>query len=628
MLTGLAKAQESDIFPNRLANIRDQLELLSDSLAPGLNEYANLSVSGISLQTFLRSLAEAHNLNIQVDPSITITLVNNFTNVQVKNLLYFLCEEYQLDIRFTSTILSFFRFQQPRVVEPPPKPKSLKISYESSTGNISYDLNNDSLRVVAKEITRLSNRNVIVSGGKDVENRLIRSYIKEMPLEGALDKLAYTNGLKLIHTKDDVFILEDNLVNATNVRPGSNLPRSPTGQGSYGTQGDIIVKDSLVSLDVVNYPIVDVLNHVSEQSKVNYVLFADIAGNITANVKSIHYDDLLSLLFQGTAFTYVRKGSVYLIGQRTQDGFKTSEVVKLNFRTIDGIDKDIPSDLTKEVELKILKEQNAIILTGNREKIKEISTFIKLIDHPVPNILIEVIVAEAQKSFTLQTGIKAFLSDSVPRTGGQVFPNLDLTLSSNSVNNILGELNSRGIVNIGKVSPNFYATIQALESNNNIQIRSTPKLSTMNGSKANLIIGESQYYLEQTQNITGGVTPITSTTQRFSKVEANLAITISPMVSGNEHITLDIVAEFSNFSPPAIPNAPPGNKTRKFESKIRVKNEEMIILGGLEQLSKSESGSGTPLLSRIPVLKWIFSSKKKSKDDSRLIVFIKPTLVY
>src|SRR5690606_447234 len=131
-----------------------------------------------------------------------------------------------------------------------------------------------------------------------------------------------------------------------------------------------------------------------------------------------------------------------------------------------------PSDLTKEVELKILKEQNAIILTGNREKIKEISTFIKLIDHPVPNILIEVIVAEAQKSFTLQTGIKAFLSDSVPRTGGQVFPNLDLTLSSNSVNNILGELNSRGIVNIGKVSPNFYATIQALESNNNIQIRS------------------------------------------------------------------------------------------------------------------------------------------------------------
>src|SRR5690606_3986320 len=72
MLTGLAKAQESDIFPDRLANIRDQLELLSDSLAPGLNEYANLSVSGISLQTFLRSLAEAHNLNIQVDPSITI----------------------------------------------------------------------------------------------------------------------------------------------------------------------------------------------------------------------------------------------------------------------------------------------------------------------------------------------------------------------------------------------------------------------------------------------------------------------------------------------------------------------------------------------------------------------------
>jgi type IV pilus assembly protein PilQ len=276
-----------------------------------------------------------------------------------------------------------------------------------------------------------------------------------------------------------------------------------------------------------------------------------------------------------------------------------------------------------------LKELNSFIVTGNKHKIDEFQSFIRLIDKPIPNILIEVIVAEAQKSFSMQTGIKAFISpDSVPKTGGQVFPGIDLTLGSNTINGILKNFNQKGIVNLGQVSPNFYTTIQALESNNNIQIRSTPKLSTMNGSKANLIIGESQYYVEQTQNITGGVSPITSTTQRFNKVEANLAITISPVVSGNEHITLDIVAEFSNFTPGTIPNAPPGNKTRKFESKIRVRNEEVIILGGLEQLSKSEAGSGVPILSRIPVIKWLFSSRTKRKDDSRLIVFIRPTLVY
>jgi type IV pilus assembly protein PilQ len=282
----------------------------------------------------------------------------------------------------------------------------------------------------------------------------------------------------------------------------------------------------------------------------------------------------------------------------------------------------------KEVDLKVLKELNAFLITGNRQRIDEILAFIKLVDKPVPNILIEVIVAEAKKSFTLQTGIKAFLSDSVPKTSGQIFPGLDLTLSSSSVNNVLKTLDEKGIVNLGRVTPNFYTTIQALESNDNIQIRSTPKLSTMNGNKANLTIGESQYYAEQTQNITGGVNPIQSTTTRWNKVEANLAISITPVVSGNEHITLEIVAEFSNFVLSGIENAPPGNRTRKFESRIRVRNEEVIVLGGLEQLSKTDGGSGVPLLSRIPILKWLFSSRTKKKDDSRLIVFIKPTVVY
>jgi type IV pilus assembly protein PilQ len=311
-------------------------------------------------------------------------------------------------------------------------------------------------------------------------------------------------------------------------------------------------------------------------------------------------------------------------------------VVKLDFRTIEGVEKEIPADLIKEVELKIQKELNAFIITGNKHRIDEVVSFIRLIDKPVPNILIEVIVAEANKSFSIETGIKAYISagDSTVKTGGQVYPNTGaaggsgITLSSTSINNLLSKLDDKGIASIGKVAPTFYATIQALEDNNNLQIRSTPKLSTMNGNKANLTIGQSQYYVEQTQNITGGVSPINSVTQRFNKVEANMSITISPVVSGNEHITLDITAEFSNFVAPKILNAPPGNTTRKFESKIRVRNEEIIVLGGLEEESKSDSGSGVPLLSRIPVLKWIFSYRKKARTDNRLLIFIKPTVVY
>ncbi len=613
----------SDVFSTRLEEIRQQLEMLSDSLSPGLRETANLSVSNLSIQSFLRTVAEGHELNIQIDPALNITLSNNFTNVQVKDLLLFLCQEYGLDIRFINSILSFYKYSPPIIVTQPSPPKKLSIKYDSSTGHITYDLANDSLRLFVRQITAITKRNVIASG-PEMENKLVRGYIENMPLENALDKLAYINNLRFTKTKDGVFVFESLAPQSSNQlyqqQAFSPLRQLPT--------DDLIVRDSLIDLDVSNYPIIEIIRQVAPQLNRSYVLFSEITGTTTAKVKSVRFDDLLSFLFQGTNYTYKKKGKVYMIGLRTLEGFRTAEIHKMDFRPVEGVDKELPADLIKDIEIRTVKELNAFILMGNQHRVTELITFLRLIDQPIPNVLIEVIVADAKKGFSIQTGLKAMLSDSVPKTSGQIFPGVDLTLSSKSVNNALNRLDSKGIVNLGRVTPSFYVTLQAMEQNNNIQLRSTPKLSAINGGKANLTIGRSVYYLEQTQNITGGVNPITSTSQRFNKVEANLAITITPVVSGNEHITLDIAAEFSDFLPPTIQNAPPGNTTRKFESKIRVRNEEMIILGGLEELTKSETGSGVPGLSRIPILKWLFSSKSRETSDNRLIVFIKPTIVY
>jgi type IV pilus assembly protein PilQ len=86
--------------------------------------------------------------------------------------------------------------------------------------------------------------------------------------------------------------------------------------------------------------------------------------------------------------------------------------------------------------------------------------------------------------------------------------------------------------------------------------------------------------------------------------------------------------EKSSFLGRVGENAPPGKATQKFESLVRVKNNEMVLLGGLDELQKENSGSGLPLISRIPVLNWLFSSRRKSKSDSKLHIFIKPTVIY
>ena len=99
-------------------------------------------------------------------------------------------------------------------------------------------------------------------------------------------------------------------------------------------------------------------------------------------------------------------------------------------------------------------------------------------------------------------------------------------------------------------------------------------------------------------------------------------------MSGNDQITLEIEVEQSDFTERISENAPPGKVTRSFTSMLRVKDGEIILLGGLEEKSTNNSGSGLPLLARIPVIKWLFGNRTNSKGGSQLNIFIKPTVLY
>ncbi len=113
----------------------------------------------------------------------------------------------------------------------------------------------------------------------------------------------------------------------------------------------------------------------------------------------------------------------------------------------------------------------------------------------------------------------------------------------------------------------------------------------------------------------------------FTDVEANMSIKITPFVSEDQHITLDIEIEQTEFTDQAANEAPPGTATRSFKSLIRVQNEEMVLLGGIERNSTNKSSGGIPFVARIPVLKWIFGSATDNKTDNKLSIFIKPTII-
>ena len=126
LMVSISCAQTTD----RFVAIEEKLNDLKNDV-PGLNEKVDFAISGASLQEFIKTLAESNNLNVSVDPSLNIRVFNNFTNEKVLNILMFLCKEYDLDIRFVGSIMSFSKYIPPSVIEVKVPTKEIKATYNN-----------------------------------------------------------------------------------------------------------------------------------------------------------------------------------------------------------------------------------------------------------------------------------------------------------------------------------------------------------------------------------------------------------------------------------------------------------------------------------------------------------------
>ncbi len=626
MFLGGVNAQEDK--NGFVKKIEDRLNVLSDSLVPQLNDMAEFTVVEASMQELLRGIAEVHHLNVSIATDIDVSITNNFTHVSVKDLILFLCKKYEMDIDFTNNIFSFKNRVKP-VVKEKWERKIPDVQYDIKKQLLSLNLHSDSLSLVIEELIKKTKRNLVVN--PEVKNYKLDGYIKDMPYLKAVEMMAMSNGLQLDTTNlPDYLIVE---------KKGANNNSDSDNKGSKnrqkvndkGESDNLVVRmdgDSLLSVYANSVQITDIIKLAADIAGKDFLFLTKPEGSKNIKFSGVTFNELMTNLFLGGEESYTIQHGIYVIGKRGDEGFRQSHLFKFQYRTIWGIEKIIPKTLSDNVQISAFDELNAFVISGSNSKVNALEYFLKELDQPVPNIMIDVMVINVTKSSSKEVGLSAVVGDSVSTTKGTVYPYVDMTLSSNSLNSLLTKLEHATSINLGKLTPNFYLSLKALETNGNVKIESTPRLSTLNGHEATLTIGESQYYEESTSNVTSGTSVVVTTSSEYSEVESNMTIKITPMVSGDENVTLDIEAEFSDFVDAVVDGAPPGNSTRKFVSQIRVLNEEAILLGGLEETSKEESHSGVPILSRIPVLKWIFSSNSKSNSEGKLLVLIKPKIIY
>ncbi len=616
----------------RVQSLQKKLDSLSKSV-PGLNQKVQLLVTGTSIQQYLMGISSSNGLSISIDPQLNFIINDTFTSVTATNILVFLAQKYSLDLTVTGSIIYVTSYHDPIPIVKP-FIKEVNAKYNPTDNTLSLTLDNDSLTNVAKKITQVSGKNVIVPNS--LQGKKVSAFIAAAPFETAMDKLAYTNEIKMVKTNDDFYLFqplgenEELYINGdknTSVRKTFRPANTPGNTGSTGVFSRVVNGQKVISADATNAPILNLIKQASQELNKSYSIYSDIKGTIDIHVNDIPYDDFLGLLFKGTDYTFQAENGIYLIGDRKLEGLRTFKALHLQNRSIDTVMAMIPSDWKRGIEIKEFREQNTLLLSGSSAQIREVETFIKQLDVLVPVVLIEVTLIDFHKGRTVSTGISAGVSDSV-KTGGTILPGMNFTFSANSVNGFLNSLGKVTSLNLGHVVPNFYVGLQALEANNNVDIRSIPKLTALNGHPAMLSIGSKRYYKNTTQNLYPSTSNNTSVfTNQYTPVDADLAIEIKPIVSGDDQVTLGIKVNISDFTSIPADGSPPPQSISKFETSLRVHNEDTIVLGGIERTEIDDNSSGWPILSRIPILKYIFSSKTKSTSKVVTVLFIKSTIL-
>ena len=615
---------------SRVDTIRMQLEsVLVEN--PGLQEDVDLSVENLELHSFLRGLGVNHDLNLNIQPDLVDSITNSFSKITVLDVIVFLAEQYDLDLEISGGILNI------KKLEIAPKeyiPRIPDISIDTNR-LFTFDLRADTLSKVVEQITKISDENVITT--TEVENYTVSVFIKNKRLDEALKMIAYSNRLKVTRDSSGFFILDslksfradenpDIIQNRRATNRSVTVPPPPfdTNQQIKVTVHD----DDLVSVEAYDAEVDLVVREIAENLGKNFLFLDDTDGKADLLVDNVNFEEILEYVLSGTNCTFLVQDDVYLIGLENKDILRTTELVRLNYRAIENVLPALPPDLLTDLTISEFIELNSFVVRGSYKRVQVLKSFLTEIDQPVPSVLIEVLIVDYNKSRSTTAGISAGVGDGPQTSGGTITPSVNYSMNSVTINDLINGFNGFGLINLGQVTPNFYMSIEALETDGVLNTRSTPKLATTNGREATLSIGRTEYYLEETSRFVGTQNPALEVQQNFRAVNADLSITIRPIVSGKDEVTLIIGVQQSDFTERISDTAPPGSVTRDFQSQLRIKNGDMVLLGGLESKAINKSGRGLPLIARLPILKWIFGRRTEGKANSKLNLFIKATVIH
>lgn len=292
--------------------------------------------------------------------------------------------------------------------------------------------------------------------------------------------------------------------------------------------------------------------------------------------------------------------------------------------------QNLPSS-PRDVTINAHEQTNSIILTGDPTMIENLEGIVANLDIRRAQIMVEAIIAEISASKARELGVQWIFGNGDRSAGSINFPNtgkgiVDLVGAMKDGGSALPGVSPEGFnLGIGKLVSDefgFAAFLQALATDSDTNILSTPNLVTLDNEEATIHVGQ------EVPIITGSVTSADNSNpfQTIERKDVGVKLTIKPQINEGSAILLDIQQEVSSIS--GLQATDIITNKRVIETTVLVDDGAMLALGGLMTDNVQESDSKIPVLGDIPLVGRAFRSDQSKREKRNLMVFIRPKVLY
>ena len=289
---------------------------------------------------------------------------------------------------------------------------------------------------------------------------------------------------------------------------------------------------------------------------------------------------------------------------------------------------------------------NSLIITAHTDEMAALEAVIARLDIRRAQVLIEAIIVEMEMTEGQELGLQWLFSNDSGLYGSNVSTseaqrqrNLNIAgalLPADGSENISTRDVAGALATIpgttlgwGVVDESLTMTVilNALETQGNANILSTPSLLTLDNEEAFITVGQQVPFVTGSYSNTGGTDGARNPFQTIERQSVGVTLKVTPQVNEGDAVVLDIVQEVSSISAQILVASDVITNERKIETKVLANDSDIVVLGGLVKEDIQDSTQGVPLLSSIPLLGRLFRNDVVTVTKSNLLVFIRPTII-